>query len=129
VTDALRRVRYLTENTYTQGYCCDCGYRRQPRSNEDVDTEASRTLERQKQGLQAFVDAGAVTQREADELLATIHPANWGKNDPTWPTSWITKLSDEQKALWIGVAQQAEAQYEPARKPPRWMRDLLGEDQ
>jgi hypothetical protein len=86
-------------------------------------------FERQKQGLQAFVDAGAVTQREADELLATIHPANWGKNDPPWPTSWITKLSDEQKALWIGVAQQAEAQYEPARKPPRWMRDLLGEDQ
>jgi hypothetical protein len=86
-------------------------------------------FERQKQGLQAFVDAGAVTQRKADELLATIHPANWGKNDPPWPTSWITKLSDEQKALWVGVAQQAEAQYEPARKPPRWMRDLLGEDQ
>jgi hypothetical protein len=86
-------------------------------------------FERQKQGLQVFVDAGAVTQQEADELLATIHPTNWGKNDPPWPTSWITKLSDEQKALWVRVAQQAETQYEPARKPPRWMRDLLGDNQ
>tara|TARA_B100001013_G_scaffold13396_1_gene7835 strand:+ start:2093 stop:2425 length:333 start_codon:yes stop_codon:yes gene_type:complete len=51
-------------------------------------------FERQKEGLQAFVDAGAVTQRETDDLLATIHPANWGKNDPPWPSSWITKLSE-----------------------------------
>lgn len=55
-----------------------------------VKTLTQRRLERlegQKEGLQAFVDADAVTQR------------------------------------------QAEARYEPARKPPRWMRDLLGEDQ
>ncbi|MDE0874363.1 MAG: hypothetical protein OSA88_10880 [Acidimicrobiales bacterium] len=86
-------------------------------------------LERQKEGLRAFVDAGAVTQREADELLATMHPANWGKSDPPWPSSWITKLSEEQKAFWVRVAQRAEAQYEPALEPQRWMRDLLGEDQ
>lgn len=86
-------------------------------------------LEGQKEGLQAFVDAGAVTQRQADELLARIHPANWGKNDSPWPSSWITNLSDKHKALWVRLAQQAEAQYEPARKPPQWMRDLLGEDQ
>jgi hypothetical protein len=39
------------------------------------------------------------------------------------------KLSDQQKALWVGVAQQAEAQYGPAHYPPRWVRDPLGEDQ
>ena len=43
MADALRGVRYPTENTYRQGYCCDCGYRRQPRSREDVGTEASQT--------------------------------------------------------------------------------------
>ena len=97
-----------------------------------VKTLTQRRLERlegQKEGLQAFVDANAVTQRQADELLATMHPANWGKNDPPWPSSWITKLSEEQKASWVRLTQQAEAQYEPARKPPRWMRELLGEDQ
>jgi|TARA_B110000263_G_C15287936_1_gene501796 hypothetical protein len=97
-----------------------------------VKTFAQRRIERferQKEGLQAFVDAGAVTQREADDLLATIHPANWGKNDPPWPSSWITKLSEEQKAFWVRVAQRAETQYEPTHKPTRWMRDLLGEDQ
>ena len=97
-----------------------------------VKTLTQRRLERlegQKEGLQAFVDADAVTQRQADELLATMHPANWGKNDPPWPSSWITKLSEEQKAFWVRVAQRAEAQYEPALEPQRWMRDLLGEDQ